>query len=1001
MLSKLKIKDGVSPVIGVILLVAVAVALVVLTSVIVFNVGTESDSQSPDTSIDFSQTSSGVSVQVVSNNNVEEFLIQFPDGNTQTLSGNIGSSTNLVGPEGQYNVVAIMPDGEEQVILSKTVEGLDYSGVFIVTQDEEEDEVEARLAQEFDNVDDYDLNLEANDEDDENEDILQSSYYQTNYNLLTNNLVNTETTSRSEIIKLIGITTRGEATETIYEDEDDEMIVDMANVGETIKIHEMTNLCPGDELILSESDSDDELASETITVENDCGELRKIARYYNGELTAAELINLWNLNLDYFVFMYDGQPQPELPTDPVPVDDDGITVEFNITNVENDNPISDSTVVLGDKRTSTNDDGIATFENVDPGEDALTSEDITIVDAVAYRSGFKPSDVRSIPLDSNWDIDEETDTHTEDIQLKPYERQSPRQERKTISSDRNSIYNFSDDYSGGGAVISGNGGDGTFTDTISGGGTFYTSGGSTPTTFSSQSPVKEYVQPERIFNVIDIDESLIPEGGEFMVRTSVANYEEESIDETVKIYAVDKTVDNDNINMDEDAIELGSETISLAPDETTVNEQTLQINDIGEYNVYVYLDGLDEYKVAGDLDVFDAEKENTVIDGGTIDPTNANTDDDVTVTITGEDIEYIGDDTAPNDVTVDIFKNGIRVTEGDVTLGDSTSKLEYNETFSNSQYVQFHAGIQQSQDVSILGTSVITESAVGEGYMGAFDAMIEITNDDDECELGIRTSGQFDCEVETDHEPPIEFDATNTNIDFDDLDESDVDAIEFKWVFNSTNSVSHNYTGSELSDFMTSVKNGDPLTDDIFTEDNIFVEDTVHMVEFRADIYIDGDKFGARDALFVNALEDTTDKTQITGSTINENVLDINIFNPTETVTEDVDLEFISKERYEEDKSESERNIQDIEDTYITSTQNVTVRPENSKLITKEFSDEEMIELSTDDELEAGQTIEIWARLSHVEDSADDDFYTTIEITVPEESIDATIEGSIDICEDC
>jgi len=67
----IKNEKGVSPVIGVILLVAVVVALVVLVSVIVFNIGTDSNTASADSSVDFTQTSDGISAQVIANSNVE------------------------------------------------------------------------------------------------------------------------------------------------------------------------------------------------------------------------------------------------------------------------------------------------------------------------------------------------------------------------------------------------------------------------------------------------------------------------------------------------------------------------------------------------------------------------------------------------------------------------------------------------------------------------------------------------------------------------------------------------------------------------------------------------------------------------------------------------------------------------------------------------------------------------------------------------------------------
>jgi archaeal flagellin N-terminal-like domain len=60
---------GISPAIGVALLVAITVALVVLASVIVLNIEDGTETNSAEASIDFTQTSSGINVQVVSNTN--------------------------------------------------------------------------------------------------------------------------------------------------------------------------------------------------------------------------------------------------------------------------------------------------------------------------------------------------------------------------------------------------------------------------------------------------------------------------------------------------------------------------------------------------------------------------------------------------------------------------------------------------------------------------------------------------------------------------------------------------------------------------------------------------------------------------------------------------------------------------------------------------------------------------------------------------------------------
>jgi len=518
-------KKGISPVIGVILLVALVVALITLATVVVFNIGDESAQEAADTAIDITQTSSGIQARVISNNNVDEYQINFPDGTQQTLDGDVGSSLNLVGPEGLYTVVAVLEDGSEQTILTQDISGLDYSGVFIVEQDEDDGEVEAVLAQEFDNIDDYDLNLETNEDGDTTTE-LQSLDFESQSSLLADELLNeqlgSENTARAEILELISI--QSEPGENAI------------GIGERIAVHEMVNLCKGDELQLEDSDDGDVLASETILVDNDCNVLRKVAQYENGEITAVELFNLWNQELDYFVFQYDGQPQPELPSMPAPTTDDGLTLEAYVHEEDDfDEEIPGATVVIGDMTEQTDSDGYAVFENIDAGED-LQSTDINEIDATAYRDGYKPAGVRTIPPENEgWDSEE---PHEENFELEPIEEFdepsyveddpiSPGGESRTLDIGSSS--------GGGGGMVIGGGGGGGGGSTASLGG-FYSGGASTSTFSESVPTVTETVQPERLFNVIEIDESLIPTGGEFRVDTTVRATGEEDLTDDINIY---------------------------------------------------------------------------------------------------------------------------------------------------------------------------------------------------------------------------------------------------------------------------------------------------------------------------------------------------------------------------------------------------------------------------------------------------------------------------------
>jgi flagellin-like protein len=112
---------GVSPVIGVILMVAVTVALVALVTVIVFDLG-GNVTESPDATVDFDETSSTISVTVLRNENVDSFKLVKPDGSTvgttSSIGGVIEDSSKSVG---DYKVVAVMSDGSEEVLTTSSV----------------------------------------------------------------------------------------------------------------------------------------------------------------------------------------------------------------------------------------------------------------------------------------------------------------------------------------------------------------------------------------------------------------------------------------------------------------------------------------------------------------------------------------------------------------------------------------------------------------------------------------------------------------------------------------------------------------------------------------------------------------------------------------------------------------------------------------------------------------------------------------------------------------
>jgi len=142
---------AVSPVIGVILIVAVTVALVALATVIVFDIGSDV-SDTADATVQFDQDGDTVEAQIIRNENVAEFTLQAPDGSTDEAS-DVGETMSLEAEEGTYSVIAELESGETEVLTSTDVDmgseenGETVSGQATVNPEIEEATVEAYNAE--------------------------------------------------------------------------------------------------------------------------------------------------------------------------------------------------------------------------------------------------------------------------------------------------------------------------------------------------------------------------------------------------------------------------------------------------------------------------------------------------------------------------------------------------------------------------------------------------------------------------------------------------------------------------------------------------------------------------------------------------------------------------------------------------------------------------------------------------------------------------------------
>lgn len=131
--------SGISPVIGVVLIVALTVSIVALFGSIYFDVADQFVNVSPDTSVELNHNESNnvVEANVLRNTNVDYFIFKPPEdsiysGSSKTIGspggevGEIGSAqynaTDLSSNQGIYTLIAVMPDGERVVIDTINVE---------------------------------------------------------------------------------------------------------------------------------------------------------------------------------------------------------------------------------------------------------------------------------------------------------------------------------------------------------------------------------------------------------------------------------------------------------------------------------------------------------------------------------------------------------------------------------------------------------------------------------------------------------------------------------------------------------------------------------------------------------------------------------------------------------------------------------------------------------------------------------------------------------------
>jgi len=112
MIKNLHLK-GISPIIGVILIVSVTVALVTLATIIVFDIGNEVN-ESTESVVDVSESSTGVTATLIRSSD-DSIEIRDSEGEIVESITSPGEEYTI-SEEGDYSIIAITDDGSEEVI---------------------------------------------------------------------------------------------------------------------------------------------------------------------------------------------------------------------------------------------------------------------------------------------------------------------------------------------------------------------------------------------------------------------------------------------------------------------------------------------------------------------------------------------------------------------------------------------------------------------------------------------------------------------------------------------------------------------------------------------------------------------------------------------------------------------------------------------------------------------------------------------------------------------
>lgn len=154
-----KTNNGASPIIGVILLVALFTGVIILLSFNLFSSNIGVVTESMDADINFETTENGVSISIFQNENINKLIVRHEDGRETELDINSSTTQNIDFGTGKYYLIGENESNERLISTNQVNELLEINAPnFVSTNEEIEYSISTNVDEE--NIDSYDWDFD-------------------------------------------------------------------------------------------------------------------------------------------------------------------------------------------------------------------------------------------------------------------------------------------------------------------------------------------------------------------------------------------------------------------------------------------------------------------------------------------------------------------------------------------------------------------------------------------------------------------------------------------------------------------------------------------------------------------------------------------------------------------------------------------------------------------------------------------------------------------------